>query len=61
MKFTPCRARVERRKLEIQREVAEAAKRGDDARIEELDTEKLRLSKRADQLDAEKRMSNTLK
>ena len=55
------RQAIERRKLEIQREVAEAAKRGDDARIEELDMEKLRLAKRADQLDADKRMSNTLK
>ena len=55
------RQAIERRKLEIQREVAEAAKRGDDERIEALDAEKLRLSKRADQLDAEKRMSNTLK
>src|SRR5438270_12804782 len=38
------RQAIERRKLEIQREVAEAAKRGDDARIEELDMEKLRLA-----------------
>src|SRR5205814_2990502 len=52
---------IERRKLEIQRELAEAAKRGDEKRIDELDVEKLHLQKRVLQLDSEKRMSNTLK
>ena len=55
------RQSIERRKLEIQRELAEAAKRGDEKRIDELDAEKLRLGRRMHQLDTEKRMSNALK
>jgi len=52
---------IERRTLEIQRELAEAAKRGDEAKVDELDLEKNHLRRRKDQLDADKRMSNALK
>ena len=52
---------IDRRKLEIQRELAEAAKRGDEEQVDELDRERMRLSRRADQLDSDKRMSNALK
>jgi DNA primase len=52
---------LERRKLEIHRELAEAAKRGDEKRIEELDLAKHEFEKRLNQLDSDKRMSNTLK
>ena len=52
---------IDRRKLEIQREIAEAVKRGDDATIDQLDAEKLRLSRRSNQLDTDKGMSNALK
>jgi len=55
------RQSLERRKLEIQRELAEAAKRGDEKRIDELDAEKSRLGRRMQELDTEKRMSNALK
>jgi len=55
------RQSIERRKLEIQRELAEAAKRGDEKRIDELDAEKSRLGRRVQELDTAKRMSNALK